>query len=28
MTRDQYKIYLGILQDTAARVIKATRNKP
>lgn len=28
MTRPQFKYYLGLLQQTAARVIKATRNRP
>lgn len=28
MSRDQYRAYLDLLQETAARVIKATRNKP
>ena len=28
MTRAQFKYYLGLLQQTAARVIKATRNRP
>ncbi|MEM7429845.1 MAG: hypothetical protein AAF441_27570 [Pseudomonadota bacterium] len=28
MTRTQFKYYLGLLQQTAARVIKATRNRP
>jgi hypothetical protein len=28
LSADQYKIYLRLLQDTAARVIKATREKP
>lgn len=28
MTRDQFKYYLGLLQQTAANVIRATRNKP
>lgn len=28
MTPAQYKTYLGLLQETAAKVIKASRNKP
>jgi len=28
MSAEQYKFYLALLQDTAARVIKASRNKP
>ena len=28
MNRAQFKYYLGLLQQTAARVIKATRNRP
>jgi len=28
LSPDQYKTYLGLLQATAARVIKATRTKP
>lgn len=28
LSADQYKTYLQLLQDTAARVIKATRTKP
>lgn len=28
MTRAQFKYYLGLLQQTAANVIRATRNKP
>jgi hypothetical protein len=28
LSADQYKTYLGLLQATAARVIKATRTKP
>lgn len=28
MSRDQYRAYLELLQETAARVIKATRTKP
>jgi len=28
LSADQYKAYLGLLQATAARVIKATRTKP
>lgn len=28
LSSDQYKTYLGLLQATAARVIKATRTKP
>lgn len=28
MSADQYKFYLALLQETAARVIKATRTKP
>ena len=28
LSADQYKTYLGLLQATAARVIKATRKKP
>lgn len=28
MTRDQFKFYMGLIQQTAANVIRATRNKP
>ena len=28
MTRQQFKYYLGLIQTTAANVIRATRNKP
>ena len=28
LSSDQYKTYLGLLQATPARVIKATRTKP
>lgn len=28
LSSDQYKTYLGLLQETAARVVKATRTKP
>ena len=28
LSAEQYKTYLGLLQQTAARVIKATRSKP
>ena len=28
MSRDQYRAYLDLLQETAARVIKATRTRP
>ena len=28
MSAEQYKYYLALLQETAARVIKASRNKP
>ena len=28
MTRKQFKYYLGLIQQTAANVIRATRNKP
>ena len=28
MTRKQFKYYLGLIQTTAANVIRATRNKP
>ncbi len=28
LSRAQFKYYLGLIQQTAARVIKATRNRP
>ncbi len=28
MTREQFKYYMGLIQTTAANVIRATRNKP